>query len=233
MQHVGQAIVLLIVIAVTVTCVALPAWRRRKRTAAMEEVAKSLGMSFSPTRVHPPHSPYASLSIFMRGNAGEAIANTLAGSICAREHDIPIVMGDFVYWVKGGGRRFPLMVTETFSYILLRLPFDDVPNLLFRAERPADALAEAFGLEDIDFESAEFSDKFHVRCGDKRFAYDLLDARMMENAPPGLQFERGWLCLSDGQSTWEPAEFGNHLRWVNEFLDRWPPHLERAARWNR
>ena len=41
-------------------------------------------------------------------------------------------------------------------------------------------VAQAFGYDDIDFESHEFSRKFCVRSGDKKFAYDVCNARMIE-----------------------------------------------------
>jgi hypothetical protein len=41
-------------------------------------------------------------------------------------------------------------------------------------------VAQAFGYDDIDFESHEFSRKFCVRSPDKKFAYDFCNARMME-----------------------------------------------------
>ena len=37
-----------------------------------------------------------------------------------------------------------------------------------------------FGYQDIKFESAEFSKTFCVRSPDKKFAYDVCNAKMME-----------------------------------------------------
>ena len=42
-------------------------------------------------------------------------------------------------------------------------------------------IADAFGIGDIDFESHEFSEKFKVRCKDKKFAYDFCNVQMMEH----------------------------------------------------
>ena len=41
-------------------------------------------------------------------------------------------------------------------------------------------LGQMIGFDDIDFESAEFSRSFTVRSKDKRFAYDICNARLME-----------------------------------------------------
>ncbi len=98
-------------------------------------------------------------------------------------------------------------------------------------------MASAFGFSDIDFESAEFSQKFYVQSRDKRFAYDLLHPNMLEfllaASPPGVHIERGYLCISDGRSTWGPAVFTSLLPWVTHFLELWPEHLSAKLQENR
>ena len=59
-------------------------------------------------------------------------------------------------------------------------PFRNVPDLLIRPEGFFDKVAGAFGFDDIDFESEEFSRAFFVKSSDKRFAYDVLHPRMLE-----------------------------------------------------
>ena len=41
-------------------------------------------------------------------------------------------------------------------------------------------IAQAVGYDDIDFESHEFSRKYCVRSKDKKFAYDVCNARMID-----------------------------------------------------
>jgi len=41
-------------------------------------------------------------------------------------------------------------------------------------------IGQFLGFDDIDFESAEFSSAFSVRSKNKKFAYDICHARMME-----------------------------------------------------
>ncbi len=64
---------------------------------------------------------------------------------------------------------------------------------------------------------------------DKRFAYDLIDPRMMEflmaGAPPIIDLELGRICLTSGTGRWEPAEFEQRAGWMVEFLERWPRHV--------
>jgi hypothetical protein len=41
------------------------------------------------------------------------------------------------------------------------------------------ALADRLGLRDIEFESEDFNRAFDVKCEDRKFANDLIDARMI------------------------------------------------------
>jgi len=52
--------------------------------------------------------------------------------------------------------------------------------LSIREETWLDKVGEFFGLDDIDFESAEFSRAFHVKSPDRRWAFDVLNQRTME-----------------------------------------------------
>jgi hypothetical protein len=120
-------------------------------------------------------------------------------------------------------------VTYRFSYLIWHTPFARVPDVLIRRENVLDKLAGAFGFDDIDFESAEFSRKFCVKSPDKRFAYDLISAQMMEfllrGKPPTIDMERGRICIVDGTRRWKAEEFRGRLGWVREFMDLWPDHV--------
>lgn len=52
--------------------------------------------------------------------------------------------------------------------------------LLIRPEKIRDKIAEFFGHNDIDFESAKFSRRFYVKGPDRRWAYKVLHTEMME-----------------------------------------------------
>jgi hypothetical protein len=62
---------------------------------------------------------------------------------------------------------------------ILRLPAL-FPEITITREGLFSKIAQAFGYDDIDFESHEFSRKFCVRSKDKKFAYDICHTRMME-----------------------------------------------------
>ena len=87
----------------------------------------------------------------------------------------------------------PFKVTRVSAdTIVLQLP-QSFPELTLSREGFLSKIAQAFGYDDIDFESKEFSDKFCVRSRDKKFAYDVCNPRMMEyllaNSDLALQIE--------------------------------------------
>ncbi|MDA1260486.1 MAG: hypothetical protein O3A20_07660 [Planctomycetota bacterium] len=73
------------------------------------------------------------------------------------------------------------------------------PEFLLGPESVLHRFAGIFGYDDIDFESAEFSQAFNVRCQDKKFAYDFCHAGMMEyllaHRATCLEQENGVLAL--------------------------------------
>ena len=52
--------------------------------------------------------------------------------------------------------------------------------IFMRRERLGDKLANLFGINDLDFEDKEFSDKYYIHADQKKFGYDLFHPRMME-----------------------------------------------------
>ena len=65
--------------------------------------------------------------------------------------------------------------------VLMLVVKEVFPQMTIGPESFGDKIATAFGVEnDIKFESAEFSRAFCVRSADKKFAYDVCNAQMME-----------------------------------------------------
>ena len=201
---------------------------QKKRREAMAALAGQLGWRFDPTKDRSHDDEYAHFEIFRRGHSRCAF-NTLTGEVTIDERNYPAKMGDFVYKITTSTGKSTQTHTYRFSYLILHLPFANVPDLLIRREGMFDKLAGAFGFDDIDFESAEFSKRFHVKSPDKRFAYDVLHPRMMEfflaNDSPTVDIELGRCCLSDGRNRWSPDEFHATLAWVARFIDLWPDHV--------
>lgn len=98
-------------------------------------------------------------------------------------------------------------------------------ELVIRPEGFLDKLAAAVGLDDIDFESHEFSQKFYVKSPDRKFAYSVITAQMMEFllGSPGWSLEmHGEGVLIWTGSRWSPAEFRAAIAVLEGFLERVP-----------
>jgi hypothetical protein len=106
-----------------------------------------------------------------------------------------------------------------------------MPSLSIRAEGIFDKLAGVLGFSDINFESAEFSRRFHVKCEIERFAYDVIDPRMMEfllaAQPLPIQIEQNLCCISTN-GRWKPEQFEQQVQFAKDFFSHWPPHVVKS-----
>jgi hypothetical protein len=204
--------------------------QRQKRIAAMAVLASQLGLRFSEGQDHGHDDRFAQFAIFRRGTRRIAY-NTMSGSMTIGPFTQSVVLGDFKFTIESGSGKNRRRVTKRFSYVLVSMPHPDVPELLLRAENFFDRIGNFFGFDDIDFESSEFSRRFHVSSSHKRFAWDLIDPRMMEflmfENSPVVDMEEGWMCLADA-SVWSAETFSERLDFAGRFLDHWPDHVVRG-----
>lgn len=103
--------------------------------------------------------------------------------------------------------------------------------LFIRPEGLFDKVTEFVGLDDIDFESAEFSRKFFVKSPDRRWAYDVLHQKTMElmlSYPRfHLEFQGSRVMAYYDRKTFSAGEFESALRLVNGILDNLPESVVR------
>jgi hypothetical protein len=200
----------------------------KKRREALKAIADQAGWRFYPGRDYEHDDEYAHFEIFRRGHS-RAAYNTLVGEIEIDGRSFPLKAGDFTYKVTSGSGKNRRTTTHRFSYLIVHLPFRYAPDLLIRREGFFDKLAGVFGFDDIDFESEEFSRKFHVKCTDRRFAYDVIHPRMMEfllgDAAGAIDIENRRCCLSDGSKRWEPDAFLPAVEFLRRFFALWPEHV--------
>jgi hypothetical protein len=198
----------------------------RRRTREWQAFAASLGCAFSEK------DPFGMLRtcdhpVFQQGHS-RRVTNVLHGHY----RDRPIRCFDYRYTV-GGGKN-----SHTY-YLTLLLAQAPVPfeAMVVRPEHFGDALAAMVGFDDIDFESDEFSRRFHVTCSDRRFAYDVLHQRAMEFLlqHPDLTIQTtsvSMVFLLAGAGRLQiPAQVRGLLDLGCDFMDLLPEHLlrERAA----
>ena len=200
----------------------------QKRRQELQAYASSRGFQFLPDRGPPPEGLRRMPPL--RSGSNRYAYNTLRGEWELSEGVwTPFQAGDYHYQVTSGSGKNRKTTHYHLSYLALNLPVGPAPQVAVRRENFFDSISAAIGFDDIDFESAEFSRKFHVSSEDKRFAYDLIHPRAMEmmlaKCPGRLDLAGSWLLLTDGTKRWKPAEFDEWLAWSRGFLVLWPRHL--------
>jgi uncharacterized protein DUF3137 len=77
--------------------------------------------------------------------------------------------------------RTELVKQEEYSVLVAELDLRVwMPWVVLTPESVLTKAKAALGVHDIQFESGQFNARFYVRAEDRRFAYQLIDARMME-----------------------------------------------------
>jgi hypothetical protein len=202
--------------------------QQQQRLAELGALARQLDWQFATDNDYSYDDRYGQFSVFCQGSARYAY-NTLRGGIRFGDEAWSARMGDYHYQTTSHDGKTTHTHDHHFSYLLVELPYPSLPDLRIRREGIFDALANAFGFGDINFESAEFSKRFHVKSSDKKFAYDVIHPAMMEfllvDEPPTIEIDGGQCCLTSGSGTWTAIEFRQRLDWVIKFFDLWPKHL--------
>ena len=207
------AAVVVLAVAVVVGGYLISRYITQKRRDALTAVAYRLGFQYSPD--DPFDTLALPFSLFERGD-GRGVENVLwgtAGNLMVRLYD---------YWYyeertdSNGSRhrsyyRFSCATTSIDA---------DVPGITIGRENVLTRLGGALGFDDIEFESEEFNRVFRVKSGQRKFAYDMIDARMMAfllDASSDCTFEAvgsDLLCASDRL---RPSELPGLLSVLQEF----------------
>jgi Protein of unknown function (DUF3137) len=143
----------------------------RKRREGLFELAQRLNLDFDAGRDSEIASRFNFLKQLAQGDSRYA-SNVISGNYRQNK----ILAFDYHYSTGSGKNR----QEHNLSFFILILQGSLLPQITIRPEGFFDRVAETFGLQDIKFESAEFSKAFCVRSPDKKFAYDVCNAKMME-----------------------------------------------------
>lgn len=146
---------------------------KKKRRLAFAALGTQLGLAYSQD------DPFDTLAepfqLFSRGD-GRGVENVLAGTW----ENLGVRVFDYWYYEEStdskGNRsrtyyRFDCVLTSV-NVICAQLSME--PENLFTR------LADHLSFHDIEFESEDFNKMFNVKCSDKKFANDMVDARMMQ-----------------------------------------------------
>jgi hypothetical protein len=196
-----------------------------KRREALAELAARQGWTFSASNDSSLSTHFGALKCLDQG-ANRYAYNVMRGNFRQR----PIHAFDYHYETystdsKGNttthDHHFSVTVLET------GLP---LKPLFIRPEGVFDIIGEFFGLDDIDFESTEFSRAFHVSSSDRRWAFDVIHQATMEFllAAPRFTIEiAGSRVIVYRDSCFDPPEFEAALAVSAGIIERVPNYLLR------
>ena len=160
-------------VALIVLVVYLGYQAKQKRRADFMRLAVQLNLTYSVADTFGLLGyPF---TLFQRGD-GRGIENVLQGAW----QETDVVAFDYWYYdestdSKGGTSR----TYHRFDCALLPMPAD-CARLTIERENLLTRMADALSFKDVQFESEEFNRAFNVKTENKKFANDLVDARMME-----------------------------------------------------
>ncbi|HLX96728.1 MAG TPA: DUF3137 domain-containing protein [Verrucomicrobiae bacterium] len=146
----------------------------RKRQEGLFELAQRMGLDFGAAEDREIADRYGFLKQLAEGENRYA-CNVLSGTFQRNQ----VLAFDYHYETYTEGKGGRQTHHHWFSFFILSLPAI-FPDLTIRRENLITKVVEVFGYQDIKFESAEFSKAFCVRSPDKKFAYDVCNAQMME-----------------------------------------------------
>lgn len=219
----GGILIFLLVAGVVVTLIVFSVLAARKRREELAALAARLGLNFRSDDGPALAERFEFLDALAQGSNRYAF-NVLSGWY----RDQEVLVFDYHFETHSHdskGRR--QTHHHYFSFFILMLP-QHFPELRITREGLLSKIAQAFGYADIDFESAEFSRKFCVRSKDKKFAYDVCHAQMMEyllaNADLSIEIEGQALALAFG-SRLAAAEIEANLGRLFEIRSRLPEYL--------
>jgi hypothetical protein len=216
--------IVVLVIGLVIVLVIFSVLQAKKRREDLARLAGQLGFRFDASDPIDIPRRYSGFGVLATGHNQQAY-NVLQG----RSGHFSLKAFDFVYHTTqtdtdAQGHSTTREVSHYLSAVLADAGVAFKP-LLIRPENFFDKIAAAFGFEDIDFESAEFSRKFYVQSSDKKFAYAIIHPRMMEfllqNPSWTIQLHRQTLLATKG-SLLTVEGFREGIDFVGSFFKQVP-----------
>jgi hypothetical protein len=169
----GVALLVIGIIAVLVLGIWYGWYAKKKRREELAIAAKQLGLQYSPEDV------FGCLALpfgLLRRGDGRGTENVLWGTWQG------IDLREFDYWYYDETTDSEGHTSRSYSHfscVVTQVPLQS-PGLSVTKENIFTRFADHVGLRDIEFESEEFNRAFNVKSSDKKFANDVIDARMMQ-----------------------------------------------------
>jgi hypothetical protein len=215
-------------VAAIIAGVAVGAWLAARRRKALGEWAAAHGLIFRPDEDAEMETRLGGFDCLCQGDRRYAY-NGMEGLWDGRS----FVGFDYHYQTYSHDSKGHRQTHHHhFSAVALGCDWP-LKDLFIRPETFFDKLKEFVGLEDINFESAEFSRKFFVKASDRRWAYDVLHARAIEwllGRPAFCIQFAGDKALAWHNARFKPDEFTAAAETVDGLLDLLPDYLVRQLK---
>jgi len=193
-----------------------------KRRTALGEVARQLGFEFDRD-AHDGDAVahrYHAFDPFDRGRARRA-SNVLRG----RRGELEFELFDYRFTTGNGKNKR----THRYGIAAAHVPVRFRP-LRIRPEGIFDKLASFAGFDDINFESHEFSARYHVSCDDRQFAYQVIHPQAIEHllrCPPLHWQMNGNVIVIHRSGAFKPDEIPRVVESAEGFV-RMVPNFVRS-----
>jgi hypothetical protein len=210
-----------LIFAVAVVLIIVAIISARRRHEALAGLARELGFDFAPSS--NAHTRFDGFSPFGIGSSRRS-TNELGGQREGREWTI----FDYRYTTGSGKNRS----THYVGVISCDLPVA-LPALTIRAEGIFDKIAGLAGFDDINFESEAFSRRYHVKCEDRKAAYDVIHPQMIEflmSIEPMHWQIRGRTMLLAKRGHYSPQQIRQVMHLMHQFIALTPAYLRADRR---
>lgn len=190
---------------------------KRRRIQELTAVATRLGLQFSEDDPFGlTELPFA----LFRAGQGRGCENVMWGNAAG----MPLRLFDFWYYEETTNDKGQRSRTyHRFSCALTEIGAA-CPHLTVERESLLTRLADHLGFHDIEFESEEFNRAYQIKGPDRKFAYALVDARMMAwlLGQRRARFEVDRALVLCATSRLKPAELPALSDTLREFRDHIP-----------
>lgn len=191
----------------------------KKRRVRLAEWARRQGWQLREGKRRELNHDFPAIKLFGKGHSRFG-QNEITGKF----RGMPVSCLDYQYTTGSGKNRS----THRFGVALLLVDHPLIP-LQIRPEHAFDKVGEFLGMDDIDFESAEFSRRFYVKSPDRKWAFDVIHARTMEYllAAPGgysIEFGLGEIAVYRGGRC-EPDQYEKAVKLARELYDLIPGYV--------
>ena len=222
MQNAMPFIIVVVFIVVVIGAI-FNAIAQSKRREGLIELARRLNLNFDAGTHYSIPDQFSFLKQLDQGDNRYA-TNVLSGNYRQNE----VLVFDYHYETHStDSKGHPQTEDHWFSFFILTMPVV-FPDLTIRHSNFFTKVAEVFGYQDIKFESAEFSKAFNVRSPDKKFAYDVCNAKMMEyllaNRDLSIEIENEVIALAFNTRL-SVEQIESNLQRLVELRSRLPDYL--------